>query len=92
MVSAGLGFTGRQKLLLFLRLQNTGNISVRLPTAKSLQKWDIKSPKQKQQPKQTNPKDHKPTKKTLQHLKCWKYYFMKFFTSSILKAFPEDRH
>lgn len=42
MASASLGFTGRQKLLPFLKLQNTGNVSIWLPTAKRLHKSDVK--------------------------------------------------
>lgn len=45
MASASLGFTGRQKLLPFLKLQNTGNVSIWLPTAKRLHKSDIKKNK-----------------------------------------------
>lgn len=45
MATASLGFTGRQKLLPFLKLQNTGNVSIWLPIAKRLHKSDIKKKK-----------------------------------------------
>lgn len=66
MAAASLGFTGRQKLLPFLMLQNTDHVSIWLPTAKRLHKSDIKKKKRKLE--------------NSKHLKFWKYFFMKFPT------------
>lgn len=48
MDTASLGFTGKQKLLSFLKLQNTGNVSIWLPIAKRLHKYDIKKKKKRE--------------------------------------------
>lgn len=54
MAAASLGFTGRQKLLPFLMLQNTDHVSIWLPTAKRLHKSDIKKKKKKTRKLQTS--------------------------------------